>query len=244
MLDQYVGNAFLWLSPVLYPHQIFRTKVSRVQTTLMIEALNLYVPVLTDDEALHNLLRLRRHLVKRWILQMAPSGSWEIQYLRRYWSFLGHICRQEFQSNRPAKVMLHHLIAQHSHKLNRPGPWNTPHSLVRKFWYAMELEGDYIHVATDRDVWKSLSESFLQWHGFTRKQNNVEMLEQNRGTSQNASSTYPLLGFTWCSLVYRLGFSLRYGWIQLPGFQFGQTVNHCKDMKPILPEASEGYATI
>ena len=84
MLDQYVGNAFLWLSPVLYPHQIFRTKVSRVQTTLMIEALNLYVPVLTDDEALHNLLRLRRHLVKRWILQMAPSGSWEIQYLRRY----------------------------------------------------------------------------------------------------------------------------------------------------------------
>ena len=26
MLDQYVGNAFLWLSPVLYPHQIFRTK--------------------------------------------------------------------------------------------------------------------------------------------------------------------------------------------------------------------------
>ena len=43
----------------------------------------------------------------------------------------------------------------------------------------MELEGDYIHVATDRDVWKSLSESFLQWHGFTRTQNNVEMLEQN-----------------------------------------------------------------
>ena len=167
MLDQYVGNAFLWLSPVLYPHQLFRTKVSRVQTTLMIEALNLYVPVLTDEEAHHHLLRLRRHLVKRWILQMAPSGSWEIQYLRRYWSFLGHICRQEFRSNHPAKVMLHHLIAQHSHKLNRPGPWNT------------QLEGDYIHVPTDRDVWKSLSESFLHWHGFTRTHNNVEMLARN-----------------------------------------------------------------
>ena len=108
-----------------------------------------------------------------------PSGSWEIQYLRRYWPFLGHICRQEFRSNHPAKVMLHHLIAQHSHKLNRPGPWNTPHSLVRKFWCAMGLEGDYIHVAADRDVWKSLSESSLQWHGFTRTHNNVETLEQN-----------------------------------------------------------------
>ena len=152
---------------------------SRVQTTLMIEALNLYVPVLTDDEALHNLLRLRRHLVKRWTNIGGDIVSPNFLRVPFAESLLGHIFRQEFQSNRPAKVMLHHLIAQHSHKLNRPGPWNTPHSLVRKFWYAMELEGDYIHVATDRDVWKSLSESFLQWHGFTRTQNNVEMLEQN-----------------------------------------------------------------
>ena len=98
----------------------------------MIEALNLYILVLTDEEAHHHLLRLRRHLVKRWILQMATSGKWDTQYLRQYWSFLGHIRRQEFRSNHPAKVTLHHLIVRHSHKLNRPGPWNTPHSLVSR----------------------------------------------------------------------------------------------------------------
>ena len=198
MLDQYVGNAFLWLSPVLYPHQHFRTQVSRVQTTLLIEALNLYIPVLTDEEALHQLLRLRRHVVKRWILHMAPLGSWDMQYLRRYWSFLGHICRQEFRSNHPAKVMLHHLITQHSRKLNRPGPWNTPHSLIRKFWNDMGFEGDYIHVAADRDIWKSLSQSFLHWHGLTMNPNNVEMLMQNPWEHPKRLLHIPV---TWIHLV-------------------------------------------
>ena len=69
--------------------------------------------------------------------------------------------------------------AKSPRSLEHTSQFSQSGSLVRKFWCAMELEGDYIHVATDRDVWKSLSESFLQWHGFTRTHNNVEMLEQN-----------------------------------------------------------------
>ena len=160
LLDQYVGSAFLWLSPALHPYQHFRHKLQVVQTTLLIEALNLYIPAVSDNIA-HQLLRIRRHIVKRWILHMAPSGSWDQQYLSRYWSFLGHICRQDSSSDHPAKIMLHHIIGQHSHKLNRPGPWNTPHSLVSKFWRETGLDGDYVHMATDREAWKSLTPRFL-----------------------------------------------------------------------------------
>ena len=69
---------------------------------------------------------------------------------------------------------------------------------VSKSWSAMGLEGDYSHVAADRDVWKSLSESFLQWHGLARTHNNVG---QNQRDKPKRLLHYPLLGFTWCSLV-------------------------------------------
>eukprot|EP00438_Fugacium_kawagutii_P011121 Skav204027 [mRNA] locus=scaffold574:8222:9304:- [translate_table: standard] len=180
MLDQYIGNetSLLWLSPLLFPYSTFRTRLRRVQATLMIEALNLYMPDLDEAHA-HQLLRIRRHVVKAWILNMAPSGSWEHQHLRRYWSFLGHICRQTFASNHPAKVMLHHLMRQHSETLSRPGPWNTPHSLVSKFWRTSGFEGDHIHMASDREAWKSLTPCFLHWHGLQMNPINVEMLEAN-----------------------------------------------------------------
>ena len=74
LLDQYVGSAFLWLSPALHPYQQFRHKLRVVQTTLLIEALNLYIPAVSDNTA-RQLLRFRRRIVKRWILHMTPSGS-------------------------------------------------------------------------------------------------------------------------------------------------------------------------
>ena len=176
LLDQYVGSAFLWLSPALHPYQQFRHKLRVVQTTLLIEALNLYIPAVSDNIA-HQLLRFRRHIVKRWILHMTPSGSWDQQYLCRYWSFLGHICRQDYCSHRPAKIMLHHVIGQHAQKLNRPGPWHTPHSLVSKFWRETGLDGDYIHIASDREAWKSLTPCFLNWQDVPLLRYNVEFLD-------------------------------------------------------------------
>ena len=107
MLDQYVAAAFLWLSPVLFPYQLFPQRFRNTETTLMIKALNLDIPSITDNET-HQLLRFRRHMVKRWLLWLAPSGNWEIQYMRRYWPFLGHVCRQDFRARYPARVMLHH----------------------------------------------------------------------------------------------------------------------------------------
>ena len=176
MLDQYIGSAFLWMSPSLYPYQHFKHKLLVVQTTLLIESLNLYIPQLADDET-YQLLRLRRHIVKLWIRHMTPHGSWTSQFLRRYWSFIGHICRQNFSGKHPARVMLYHVIEQHNHRLNRPGPWSTPHSLVAKFWKDNKMEGDYIHVASDRDAWKALTNSFLQWHNIPLERTNVEFLD-------------------------------------------------------------------
>ena len=76
MLDQYVASAFLWLSPTLYPYKTFRQRLRVAQTTLLIEALNFYIPHMTETHA-HQFLRLRRHIVKRWLLHMAPAGGWE-----------------------------------------------------------------------------------------------------------------------------------------------------------------------
>ena len=176
MLDQYVGSAFLWMSPSLYPYQHFKNKLLVVQTTLLIESLNLYIPQLADDET-YQLLRLRRHIVKLWIVHMTPNGSWTSQFLRRYWSFIGHVCRQNFCGKHPARVMLHHVIEQHKKKLNRPGPWSTPHSMITKFWKDNDMEGDYSHIASDRDAWKTLTNSFLQWHNTPLERTNVEFLD-------------------------------------------------------------------
>ena len=64
--------------------------------------------------------------------------------MRRYWSFLGHVCRQDFQSRYPARVVLHHIFQQHSQTLSRPGPWSTPHGLLTKFWLEIGLDVDYM----------------------------------------------------------------------------------------------------
>ena len=142
----------------------------------MIEALNLYIPSVADREA-HQLLQFRRHVVKRWILHTAASGSWEVQYMRRYWSFLGHACRQDFSGRSPARIMLHHIAQQHSETLSRPGPWFTPHSLLTKFWTETELAGDYMLVSSDRESWKNLSSTFLAWQNISPDQANLEILE-------------------------------------------------------------------
>ena len=97
-----------------------------------------------------------------------PAGSWENQFLRRYWTFTGHICRQDFYSRHPARIMQHHVKQQHQSKLNRPGPWNAPHSLISKFRTENELDGDYGHMALDRDAWKLLTQCFLTWNAIYR----------------------------------------------------------------------------
>ena len=198
MLDQYIGSAFLWMSPSLYPYQHFKHKLLVVHTTLLIESLNLYIPQLADDET-YQLLRLRRHIVKLWIRHMTPHGSWTSQFLRRYWSFIGHICRQNFSGKHPARVMLYHVIEQHNHRLNRPGPWSTPHSLVAKFWKDNKMEGDYIHVASDRDAWKALTNSFLQWHNIPLERTNVEFLDAQPWDHPKYLLRYQL---AWLQLVF------------------------------------------
>eukprot|EP00438_Fugacium_kawagutii_P022727 Skav216433 [mRNA] locus=scaffold3139:434672:438016:- [translate_table: standard] len=176
MMDQYVGAAFLWLSPVLFPYQLFRQRLRNAQTTLVIEALNLYIPSMQADDA-HQLLQFRRHVVKRWLLHMTLSGSWEIQYIKRYWSFLGHVCRQGFHGRHPARVMLHQLAMQHSRTLSRPGPWFTPRSLLAKFWKEAELDEDYMFVSSDREAWKDLTSTFLAWLDLAPLRGNVEFLD-------------------------------------------------------------------
>ena len=141
LLDRYIGSCFLWLSPILFPYKSTLVKLQVVQTTLMIESLRLYIPDTSDQEA-HQLQRIRRHVVREWLSRATHTQSWPTQCLRRFWSFLGHICRQDFGSQHPARTMLEHLARKHTSGLTRPGPWHTVHSLMRKFWTETQLEHD------------------------------------------------------------------------------------------------------
>ena len=102
LVDQYVGASFLWLAPLLYPHKSVQQRLKVIHTTILVQALNLYVPETSEKEA-HQLHRLRRHVAKSWAQHVSKKGNWTAQQLHRYWSFFGHICRQDFPCFPPCK---------------------------------------------------------------------------------------------------------------------------------------------
>ena len=162
LLTKHVGSVFLWLSPVLYPYSAVLNSIQTLQTTVFADALGLFIPDLSYDTAVQ-LVRLRRHVVKRWLLHVAPAGNWCAKLLRRLWTFTGHICRQTSHPSQPARVMMGLFAATHAHGLARPGPWKTLHALFHKFWTSHELEGDFLNTALDRESWKTLEPAFVQW---------------------------------------------------------------------------------
>lgn len=185
LLDKYVGSCFLWLSPILFPHKSTLHRLQVIHTTIMVESLHLYIPNTSDKEA-YQLQRTRRHVVREWPSQATQKQTWPTQYLRRFWSFLGHICRQEFHSHHPARVMLAHVADRHAGGLARHGPWHTTHSLLRKFWAEKEIEHDYLYLAHDRDAWKLLGATFLKWMDQPMKSTKAELLLQNPWESKGA----------------------------------------------------------
>ena len=162
LLTKHVGSVFLWLSPVLYPYSAVLNSIQTLQTTVFADALGLFIPDLSYDTAVQ-LVRLRRHVVKRWLLHVAPAGNWCAKLLRRLWTFTGHICRQTSHPSQPARVMMGLFASTHAHGLARPGPWKTLHALFHKFWTSHELEGDFLNTALDRESWKTLEPAFVQW---------------------------------------------------------------------------------
>ena len=162
LLTKHVGSVFLWLSPVLYPYSAVLNSIQTLQTTVFADALGLFIPDLSYDTAVQ-LVRLRRHVVKRWLLRVAPAGNWCAKLLRRLWTFTGHICRQTSHPSQPARVMMGLFASTHAHGLARPGPWKTLHALFHKFWTSQELEGDFLNTALDRESWKTLEPAFVQW---------------------------------------------------------------------------------
>ena len=121
-----------------------------------------------DDFAIQ-LVRLRRHVAKRWLTNLGHGGSWCRQLLRRLWSFTGHICRQN------SVPMLGYTTATHATGLSRPGPWNTIPALLSNFWKSRSLEGDFFQTALDRDTWNSMAPHFDDWFAEARP-TNVEFL--------------------------------------------------------------------
>ena len=162
LLTKHVGSVFLWLSPVLYPYSAVLNSIQTLQTTVFADALGLFIPDLSYDTAVQ-LVRLRRHVVKRWLLHVAPAGNWCAKLLRRLWTFTGHICRQTSHPSQPARVMMGLFASTHAHGLARPDPWKTLHALFHKFWTSHELEGDFLNTALDRESWKTLEPAFVQW---------------------------------------------------------------------------------
>ena len=174
MLTMYVGSVFLWLAPLLYPHKRLLTKIHVMQTTLFVDALGLYIPDIKYKEAIQ-LVRLRRHVAKRWLTNLGNGGSWCRQLLRRLWSFTGHICRQNSVPSKPARTMLGYTTATHATGLSRPGPWNTIPALLSNFWKSRSLEGDFFQTALDLNIWKSMAPHFVDWFVEARP-TNVEFL--------------------------------------------------------------------
>ena len=82
------------------------------------------------------------------------------------------------------------------------------------------------------------------WHGFTRTQNNVETLEQNPWDKPKRLLHIPV---AWIHLVF-VGIPagvFTAVWLDtVAGFSVWADSETLRDMKPILPEASAGYATI
>eukprot|EP00438_Fugacium_kawagutii_P000967 Skav224478 [mRNA] locus=scaffold1302:721710:725191:- [translate_table: standard] len=119
------------------------------------------------------------HVVREWIIHASATRGWLAECLRRYWSFLGHICRQDFCPPHPSRIMLTHLATRHTGGLNRPGPWHTAHSLIRKFWSECGIDHDYLYYAQDRDAWRDLGRRFLCWMGQPESITNTELLPTN-----------------------------------------------------------------
>ena len=185
MLDRYVGASFLWFIPIVFPHKAVQRKIQITQTTLLVEALNLYVPSTSAREA-HQLLRLRRHIAKQWVRHTSPKGGWSTQSLHRLWSFLGHVCRQDFSAHHAGRVMLQHLANRHSSGLSRSGPWHTIHSLMTKCWKENDLDHDYLYAAQDRVAWQDLRKTFLDWMGHCTNYAKLELLPSNPWESKGA----------------------------------------------------------
>ena len=185
MLDRYVGASFLWFIPIVFPHKAVQRKLQITQTTLLVEALNLYVPSTSAREA-HQLLRLRRRIVKQWVRHTSPKGGWSTQSLHRLWSFLGHVCRQDFSAHHPARVMLQHLANLHSSGLSRSRPWHTIHSLMTTCWKENDLDHDYLYAAQDRVAWQNLRKTFLDWMGHCTNYAKLELLPSNPWESKGA----------------------------------------------------------
>eukprot|EP00438_Fugacium_kawagutii_P024151 Skav213836 [mRNA] locus=scaffold315:142106:146525:+ [translate_table: standard] len=151
---------------------------SVAHTTLLVEALNMYIPEVSDREA-HQLLRLRRHVAKHWVRCATSEGAWPTQCLRRFWTYIGHISRQDHTASHPARVMLHHVARTHSSGLMRPGPWHTAHALMQKCWKENSLPHDYLYLAQDREEWKRHCPTFLAWMGHSSKFTKLEFLPCN-----------------------------------------------------------------
>lgn len=82
--------------------------------------------------------------------------------------------------------MLTHLATRQTGGLNRPGPWHTAHSLLRKFWSECGIDHDYLYYAQDRDAWKDLGAIFLRWMGQPETITKTELLPTNPWESKGA----------------------------------------------------------
>ena len=109
-------------------------------------------PLQTDEEAHHQLLRLCRHVVKRWILQMAPLGSWHT-------------------------ISLPILVLSGARLQTRVSRQSSSQS---------DVASSQCRTLAQAKLPRSLEQT---------SQSDKEVLNKTLGTSQNASSTYPLFGF-------------------------------------------------
>ena len=108
-------------------------------------------------------------------------------------------------------------------QLNRPGPWNTGSQSSQSGKEVFGVPWSPKRKLHPCCYWSWCFGSlclkvFLRWHGFTRTpQQRRNAWAKPVGQAKTPSSTYPLLGFTWCFVWYS-------GW----GFHCGMAGYSCR----------------
>ena len=91
-LHRRVATRWLWFSPLILPLQRNIEFCHVMQISLVVEALKLYIPSNVGFDVAMSLHQIRRRLSK--MLIFLTDTVWSRSWLRRAWSYIGHVIRQ------------------------------------------------------------------------------------------------------------------------------------------------------
>ena len=117
LVDVFVSPRFLWFSPCIHPTQVRLGEMQSLQLGLMAQILKLYVPDWMNPQQKRAVHRVRRRACLELIRVYHHSALWTVAWIKRKWTFLGHLMRRprhdmtrqslltEFRQARPGRAV-------------------------------------------------------------------------------------------------------------------------------------------